>query len=224
MKFEELKLTYGYPLQLQTATLAGQPERFSCRLIGCLPGRSILLSVPKQAGKLIKFRAGQKIVVRLMIDNGIGIFAGIVESQTQDPYPILHLSYPETVTFKGIRGATRVAVREKIEVTNVSVESKIKASGFISDMSISGTRIELSEDIAEIGDTLELRAQVDIRDVKRDLILTGVIRSRVDPTDNLGEGVLVSYGLEFTSQTDEHRLVMYAYVFNQIALQENSTP
>ncbi|MDR7091746.1 MULTISPECIES: flagellar brake protein [Cellvibrio] len=224
MKFEELKLTYGYPLQLQTATLAGQPERFSCRLIGCLPGRSILLSVPKQAGKLIKFRAGQKIVVRLMIDNGIGIFAGIVESQTQDPYPILHLSYPETVTFKGIRGATRVAVREKIEVTNISVESKIKASGFISDMSISGTRIELSDDIAEIGDILELRAQVDIRDVKRDLILTGVIRSRVDPTDNLGEGVLVSYGLEFTSQTDEHRLVMYAYVFNQIALQENSVP
>jgi hypothetical protein len=222
MKFEELKLTYGYPLQLQTATLAGQPERFSCRLIGCLPGRSILLSVPKQAGKLIKFRAGQKIVVRLMIDNGIGIFAGIAESQTQDPYPILHLSYPETVTFKGIRGATRVAVREKIEVTNISVESKIKASGFISDMSISGTRIELSDDIAEIGDILELRAQVDIRDVKRDLILTGVIRSRVDPTDNLGEGVLVSYGLEFTSQTDEHRLVMYAYVFNQIALQENS--
>jgi hypothetical protein len=222
MKFEELKLTYGYPLQLLTATLAGQPERFSCRLIGCLPGRSILLSVPKQAGKLIKFRAGQKIVVRLMIDNGIGIFAGIAESQTQDPYPILHLSYPETVTFKGIRGATRVAVREKIEVTNISVESKIKASGFISDMSISGTRIELSDDIAEIGDILELRAQVDIRDVKRDLILTGVIRSRVDPTDNLGEGVLVSYGLEFTSQTDEHRLVMYAYVFNQIALQENS--
>jgi len=224
MKFEELKLTYGYPLQLQTATLAGQPERFSCRLIGCLPGRSILLSVPKQSGKLIKFRVGQKIVVRLMIDNGIGIFACIVESQTQDPYPILHLSYPDTVTFKGIRGATRVAVREKIEVTNVSVESKIKASGFISDMSISGTRIELNDDIAEIGDTLELRAQVDIRDLNRELILTGIIRSRVDPTDNLGEGALVSYGLEFTSQSDEHRLIMYAYVFNQMALQENSVP
>ena len=222
MKFEELKLTYGYPLQLQTATLAGQPERFSCRLIGCLPGRSILLSVPKQAGKLVKFRTGQKIVVRLMIDNGIGIFAGVVESQTQDPYPILHLSYPESVTFKGIRGATRVAVREKIDVTNMSMEAKHTVSGFISDMSISGTRIELGDDIAEIGDTLELRALVDIRDVKRELILTGVIRSRIDPTDNLSEGVLVSYGLEFINQPDEQRLVMYAYVFSQMALQENS--
>jgi hypothetical protein len=60
--------------------------------------------------------------------------------------------------------------------------------------------------------------------VKRDLILTGVIRSRVDPTDNLAEGVLVSYGLEFTNQAEEHRLTMYAYVFNQMALQENSVP
>jgi hypothetical protein len=222
MKFEELKLTYGYPLQLQTATLGGQPERFTCRLIGCLPGRSLLFSVPKQAGKLVKFRAGQKIVVRLMIDNGIGIFAGIVESQTQDPYPILHLSYPESITFKGIRGATRIAVRERIEVTNMSAETRRNVSGFISDMSISGTRIELGDDIAEIGDTLELRAQVDIREVKKELILTGVIRSRVDPTDNLGEGVLVSYGLEFIKQSDEQRLVMYAYVFNEMVLQENS--
>lgn len=223
MRFEELKLTYGYPLQLQATNLMGRPERLSCRLIGCLPGRGILLSVPKQAGKLVKFRAGQKIVVRLMIDNGIGIFAGIVESQTQDPYPILHLSYPETVTFKGIRGATRVAVREKIEVTNMSVASRLKTTGFLSDMSIGGARIELDEDVAEIGDTLELRAQVDIRDIKKELVLSGVIKSRVDPTDNPGEGVLVNYGLEFASQPEEHRLVLYAYVFNQMALQEHTT-
>lgn len=222
MKFEELKLTYGYPLQLQTAMSLGQPERFSCRLIGCLPGRSVLLSVPKQSGKLIKFRIGQKIVVRLMIDNGIGIFACTVESQTQDPYPILHLSYPESVTFKGIRGATRIVVREKVNVMNIATEGTHKVSGFISDMSISGARVELGSDIAEIGDTLELRGQVDIRDVTRDLILTGIVRSRVDPTDNLDEGVLVSYGLEFIKQSDDQRLVMYAYVFNQMALQENS--
>ncbi|MEN0035415.1 MAG: flagellar brake protein [Cellvibrio sp.] len=222
MRFEELKLTYGYPLQLQTTNLAGQPERSSCRLIGCLPGRSILLSVPKQAGKLIKFRVGQKIVVRLMIDNGIGIFAGIVESQTLEPYPILHLSYPEAVTFKGIRGATRVAVREKIEVTNMSVEGRIKTMGFLSDMSISGARIELDEDIAQIGNTLELRAQVDIRDVRKELVLSGVIRSCVDPADNPGDGVMISYGIEFTNQSDEQRLVLYAYVFNQMALQEHS--
>ena len=221
MRFEELKLAYGYPLQLQTTSASGQPERFSCRLIGCLPGRSVLLSVPKQAGKLLKFRPGQKIVVRLMIDNGIGIFASIVEIQTQEPYPILHLSYPESVTFKGIRNATRVAVREKMTIVNTSMEIKPSTTGFISDISISGARIELGDDIAEIGDILELRAHVDIRGIAKELVLVGAIRSRVDPTDNLDDGVLVSYGLEFVEQTDDQRLIMYAYVFNQMALQEH---
>lgn len=222
MKFEDLKLAYGYPLQLQTTSLSGQPERFSCRLIGCLPGRSILLSVPKLGGKLIKFRVGQKIVVRLMIDNGIGIFAGIVESQTTDPYPILHLSFPESVTFKGIRSATRVAVHEKIDITaaNTAVQSPI--SGFISDISVNGCRIELGADIAEIGDILELKAEVDIRSVRRMLVLKGIVRSRVDPTDNIDEGVLVSYGLEFSGHSDDEQLVLYAYVFSHMALQEHS--
>lgn len=223
MKFEELKLAYGYPLQLQTTSIAGQPERFSCRLIGCLPGRSLLLSVPKQAGKLVKFRAGQKIVVRLMIDNGIGIFAGIVESLTLDPYPILHLSYPDTVTFKGIRSATRVVVYEKVNVHNISMETRPSAEGIISDISISGARIELSDEIAEIGDSLEIRAMVEIREFKRELILSGVVRSRVDPAEPQFEAMIVSYGVEFLQQAEEQRLLMYTYVFNQMAIQEHSS-
>jgi hypothetical protein len=222
MKFEDLKLAYGYPLQLQTSSLSGQAERFSCRLIGCLPGRTLLLSVPKQAGKLVKFRTGQKIVVRLMIDNGIGIFAGIVEAQTTDPYPILHLSFPESVTFKGIRSATRVAVHEKIDIISTANGSAQPTSGFISDISINGCRIELGSDIAELGDSLELKAEVEIRGLKRLLLLKGIVRSRVDPTDNIEEGALVSYGIEFSAHSDDEQLVIYAYVFNHMALQEQS--
>lgn len=222
MKFEDLKLAYGYPLQLQTTSLSGQPERFSCRLIGCLPGRSLLLSVPKLAGKLVRFRAGQKIVVRLMIDNGIGIFAGVVETQTMDPYPILHLSFPESVTFKGIRSATRVAVQERVEILSAHGDNVQSTPGFISDISINGCRIELGADIAELGDSLTLKTEVDIRGVKRLLLLKGIVRSRVDATDNVDEGALVSYGIEFSDQSDDERLVMYAYVFSHMAQQDQT--
>lgn len=222
MKFEDLKLAYGYPLQLQTTSLSGQPERFSCRLIGCLPGRSLLLSVPKLVGKLVRFRSGQKIVVRLMIDNGIGIFAGVVETQTMDPYPILHLSFPESVTFKGIRSATRVAVQERVEILSAHGDNVQSTPGFISDISINGCRIELGTDIAELGDSLTLKTEVDIRGVKRLLLLKGIVRSRVDATDNVDEGALVSYGIEFSDQSDDERLVMYAYVFNHMAQQDQT--
>lgn len=222
MKFEDLKLAFGYPLQLQATSLSGQPERFSCRLIGCLPGRTLLMSVPKQSGKLVRFRVGQKMVVRLMIDNGIGIFGGVVEAQTTDPYPILHLSYPESVTFKGIRGATRVAVQEKVDITSTLNEVSTTTSGFIADISISGCRIELGEDIAEVGDRITIKAEVDIRGLKRNLLLNGIVRSRVDPTDHVEEGALVSYGIEFTEHSEDEQLVIYAYVFSHLASQEQS--
>jgi hypothetical protein len=220
MKFEDLKLNYGYSLQLQTINLAGQTERFSCRLIGCLPGRSILLSVPKVDGKLVRFRTNQKIVVRLMIDNGIGVFACLVEEQTSTPYPILHLGYPEQVTFKGIRSATRVAVAQEMIAFNHSANSTDPRTGAIVDISISGARIELVDTFADIGDKLELRAQVSIRDIPRELILIGVVKSKGE----LGEGAngdeLQNFGIEFTKQSDEQQLLIYTYVFNQMSLQD----
>ncbi len=218
MKFEELKLNYGYPLQLQTTNLAGQPERYSCRLIGCLPGRSILVSVPKVGGKLVKFRTGQKIVVRLMVDNGIGVFVALVDVQTVDPYPILHISYPDNVSFKGIRSATRVGVDLPMELVNITAPNSAAIPGLISDISISGARIELTEVVGAIGDTVEISAQVEIQQVKRELKVQGIIRSRVEATEHQDPGFPVSYGLQFIETNEEQLLVMYAYVFSQMAL------
>jgi len=218
MKFEELKLNYGYPLQLQTTNLAGQPERYSCRLIGCLPGRSILVSVPKVGGKLVRFRTGQKIVVRLMVDNGIGVFVVLVDVQTADPYPILHISYPDNVSFKGIRSATRVGVDLPMALTNISTPASGAISGLISDISISGARIELTDVVGAIGDTVEIVAQVEIQSVKRELKVQGIIRSRVEATEHQDPGFPVSYGLQFTESNEEQLLILYAYVYSQMAL------
>jgi Flagellar protein YcgR/PilZ domain len=220
MKFEDLKLNYGYPLQLQTAGVAGQSERYSCRLIGCLPGRSILLSVPKLAGKLVRLKQGQKIIVRLMIDNGIGVFASQIETQTIEPYPILHILYPETITFKGIRGATRVGVDQGVSIKNITDESQ--SEGMIVDISVTGARVELAAPIGKIGDEVEVAASVMIQEVKRNFKIRAIIRSQVETLEDskLG-GLTTSYGLEFVEKEEENRLIMYAYVYSQMAIQEN---
>lgn len=223
MRFEELKLTYGYPLQLQTTNAAGQPERYSSRLIGCLPGRSILVSVPKSAGRLIRFRTGQKVVLRFMIDNGIGVFISIVDIQTTDPYPILHISYPENVSFKGIRSATRVSVDLVSQVKNLDHPELNPVSGQVADISTTGARVDLAHPMGEIGEKLSLSAQVDINGISRQLIMSGVIRSKVEPSEEEPtEDGVIGYGIEFLPTDEEQRLVLYAYVFGQIVLQDVS--
>ncbi len=222
MKFEDMNLTYGCPLQLQSSNSAGQPERFSCRLIGCLPGRSILLSVPKVGGKLIRFRSGQKIVTRLMVDNGIGIFASVVETQTADPYPILHIAYPENVSFKGIRGATRVAIRVPVAIVNLTTESDNIRPGAIIDISISGARIEVVGKVGEIGNSLQLSLKVNIAGITRDLSVESIIRSRVEPEPKVGgQEEAVTYGIQFTESNEDRLLLLYAYVYSQIGSEDS---
>ncbi len=217
MKFEDMNLTYGCPLQLQSSNSSGQPERFSCRLIGCLPGRSILLSVPKVGGKLIRFRTGQKVVTRLMVDNGIGIFASVVETQTADPYPILHIAYPENVSFKGIRSATRVAIEEPVAIVNLSTGDNKSTLGALVDISISGARVEVVGKIGEIGNILQLNLKVNVAGIVRDLSVEAIIRSRVEPESRDANNTeTITYGIQFTETDEDRRLLLYAYVYAQI--------
>ncbi len=217
MKFEDMNLTYGCPLQLQSSNSSGQPERFSCRLIGCLPGRSILLSVPKVGGKLIRFRTGQKVVTRLMVDNGIGIFASVVETQTADPYPILHIAYPENVSFKGIRSATRVAIEEPVAIVNLSTGDNKSTLGALVDISISGARVEVVGKIGEIGNMLQLNLKVNVAGIVRDLSVEAIIRSRVEPESRDANNTeTITYGIQFTETDEDRRLLLYAYVYAQI--------
>ncbi len=217
MKFEDMNLTYGCPLQLQSNNSAGQPERFSCRLIGCIPGRSILLSVPKVGGKLIRFWPGQKIVTRLMVDNGIGIFTSVVEIQTSDPYPILHIAYPENISFKGIRGATRIAIKKSTTIINLTTDSDKVKHGAITDISISGARIEVNEMVGGVGDAIRLDFKVNVAGIVRDLSVEAVIRSRVEPeSSSANQGESVTYGIQFTETDEDRLLLLYAYVYSQI--------
>jgi hypothetical protein len=217
MKFEDLKLTYGYPLQLQANT-SGQPERFSCRLIGCLPGRSILLSVPRVAGKYVRFRPGQKLVARLMVGNGVGLFACTVETLTSEPYPILFVTYPDSVSFKGIRGATRVGVEVAVDVDNLTSANEQSVSGIISDISSSGARMEMARAVGSIGDTICVRGSIEVLGIARDLRIEAVIRSRVElGAQEVDENLPAIYGIEFVEKDEDRRLLLYAYVFSQIA-------
>lgn len=221
MKFEDLKLNYGYPIQLQTNT-TGEPERYSCRLIGCVPERHILLSVPRAAGKLLRFRPGQKLVARLMVGNGVGLFTCAVETQTAEPYPMLFVTYPDSVSFRGIRGATRVAVDVNIQVVNLDDINEQVVTGNIADISCTGARMEVNGVAGNIGDRILISCAVEVLGIIRELQLEAIIRSRVERSTQEIEDLPATYGIEFVEKDEERRLLLYAFVFSQLAKDEQS--
>jgi len=225
MKFEEFKLQPGDPLQIQVSSSTGQSERWPCRFIGAVPKRSLLISVPRAQGRLVRLRPGQEVLVRMVVANGVGGFASRVDAQTTDPYPLIYLNYPEEINFKGVRGATRVRVEQPVMATNSSVLSEQQVRGKLADVSVTGARLEVDQVFGEIGDRILLQTQVDVAGLKRDLTIEAILRSRVKRSTQESKLALpVVYGIEFTDADEERRLLLYAYVFSQIAHDHTPTP
>lgn len=225
MQFDDLNLASGTSLQLQLISSTGQPERLSARFLGGVPGRMLFFSVPRSAGKVMRFRPGQKLAVRLMVANGIGIFACVVEAQVHEPFPLLFVSYPDSVKFKGIRGATRVVVNLPTEASKSSGLDQLATLGRVADISTSGARLELRDAIGDVGDTLRLQMQVQVESLQRRIHLEAIIRSRIErSTQEDKHEYPAVYGVEFVEQNEDELLILYAYVYACIVAEQTPDP
>ncbi len=225
MQFDDLNLASGTSLQLQLINSTGQPERLSARFLGGVPGRMLFLSVPRSAGKILRFRPGQKLAVRLMVANGIGIFACMVEAQVNEPFPMLFVSYPDSVKFKGIRGATRVVVNLPAEVSHANGLDSLKTQGRVADISTSGARLELRDAIGDVGDILRLQMQLQVEKLQRPILLEAIIRSRIErSTQEDKHEYPAVYGVEFMEQNEDVLLTLYAYVYASIVAEQTPDP
>ncbi|MGN0920926.1 MAG: flagellar brake protein [Cellvibrio sp.] len=218
MKFESLKLAYGYTLQLQTENVAGLPERFSCQLVGCLPDRSVLVTVPKKAGQLLRFRSGQKVVIRFIVDNGVGVFVSQVETQSADPYPLLHLIYPEKVTFKAIRNSVRVRTNLSAKIASSNGDEAVAVT--IVDISETGCRIVADHLELEESSPASLQLTINVQSISRVLNVACIVRSKL--TDSGGDQVVLGIEFDYSNLNEETKLALLAFVYAEIIQQEVS--
>lgn len=218
MNFADLKLTSGYPVQLQLLDANSKPQKYACKLVGYLPNKGVLVTPPQAGGKFARMVGGQKLTARVMVANGMCVFNTSVETLTPTPYPILHLSYPSSVTFKGVRNATRVDVRLTASATNESSLESVTLNGVVADISVTGARLELTDAIGDVGDELLLKAEASIGPITRTLVLRAVIRSRIErSTREYDENLPAVYGVEFIEKDDDKLLALYAYVYVEMA-------
>ncbi|MBB3169410.1 flagellar brake protein [Simiduia aestuariiviva] len=217
MKFEEFKLPFGYPLAIEGSSAGGEPFKYASKLVGCWPGEVVIISLPR-AASASQLRSGQKLLIKIMAGNGVMAFASVVEQILPQPRPLIYLRYPTKLSFKEVRGATRVESRTPITVHATQGIATESANGFISDISLSGARIELSQSVGEVGTPVTINGDVAIAKLTGQLELPAVIRSRIERSTREEEAEYPAiYGIEFADMSDEQRLLLYAYVFSLLA-------
>jgi c-di-GMP-binding flagellar brake protein YcgR len=213
LKFDAIKLMPGDALQLQSL-LEGQNERFSVSVIGVMKQKSILVSAPMVDGKLIFVRDGQTYMVRAFSGlNVVAFKARIVKSQLQ-PYPYMHLSYPDNVQVMKIRKAMR-APANIIVAVHENEGSRQFGAGRIVDLSIGGARMFSPMKLGAKDQEIWLSFKVFLVDMEEYVKTPAIIRAVGEEDDEQGKRMNV-YGLQFGELEQSQRLIIMNLVYQHL--------
>ena len=106
-KQDLFSLPTGSVLQIQ-ATVPDDAPRYSVRLIGSLPGASLVITTPTIDRRLQIIREGQRFAVRVLKGERVFGFVARVLFASMKPYPHLHLEYPHQWKSATVRNAGRI--------------------------------------------------------------------------------------------------------------------
>ncbi len=211
--FDAVKLMPDDTLQLQPL-LEGQTERFSVRVIGILKPKSVLVTAPMVDGKLIFIRDGQTFLVRAFSGLNVCAFkAKVLKAQLQ-PFPYLHLSYPETVQAMRIRKAMRAPVAIIVAVQDAE-EGRQTGAGKLVDISVGGAKLLSPMALGKKDQTLWLSFKVNLGDMEEYVRTPAIIRSLAEEEDEQGK-TMKSFGIQFGELSQSQRLIIMNLVYQHL--------
>jgi c-di-GMP-binding flagellar brake protein YcgR len=213
LSFDAVKLMPGDALQLQSL-LEGQTDRFTVHVIGVMKPKSVLVTAPLLDGKLIFVRDGQTYLVRAFSGLNVCAFkAKVLKAQLQ-PFPYLHLSYPDSVQAMRIRKAMR-APASIIVAVQTSEEGRQTGAGKLMDISVGGAKMLSPMPLGHKGDSLWLSFKVTLGDMEEYVKTPIVLRSVGEEEDDQGKR-MKSYGVQFGELGQSQRLIIMNLVYQHL--------
>jgi len=212
---EEVRWQIGDTLWLQPQD--DLSARHGVTLIGAIAGKSILVSAPVKEGRHLFLREGQVFVVRTLVGKRAYAFASQLLKSQQTPFVYLHLSWPREVRCTVIRQDTRVPVSAEGFVTLGAAEP-VAAS--VIDLSSSGASLVAplppGGHAPRPGVTGSLRFSAGVAEKELNLSLPLVLRA----AESFGDPDYMKYGVEFTELSTHDRLILSAYVFQELSARD----
>ena len=212
-QIEPLDLPVGTALQIQ-ATVPDNAPRYTVRLIGHLPGASLVVTAPTHDGNVQLVREGQRFAVRVLKGERVLGFVAQVLHAALKPYAHLHLEYPAEFEQIVVRNASRVSADIKVSVRNTD-QSDQDANfhpAIIVDLSETGAKITSASRLGVPGDMLHLKFSIMVSGASEELILLGDVRNAVDADEIDGGEGAHTVGIQFRSLNRYQQVLLHAWV------------
>jgi Flagellar protein YcgR/PilZ domain len=212
--FEDIKLRVGDRLQIQPPSNLSQ-DRFLVKLIGYVPGATVLVTTPVgDNGLRLPLMEGEIIVVRSFSGQNIFGFSATIERICKIPYDYLHLSYPAEVRGVVIRKSQRVKTNIIATVQNNSPDGpQEQMSGLIANISADGAAIDARRELGGKGDELTLDFRISLHNVDAYLKVKVLIRAILEHETN---AELIRHGVEFLEIQPNDNVILQSMIYQQM--------
>jgi c-di-GMP-binding flagellar brake protein YcgR len=212
----DLDLQVGESLQIQFMDDETRGQ-FYVKVIGFLPERSVLVTAPEKDGRPLPMRDGRAVLARSYSGDEARGFTCTVLRHCSQPYPYLHLSYPNKLENMAERQASRVR-------SAIAVSVRPHAGGVadvpavIRDVSNTGAQLLASANVGAAGDRIVIRARLPL-DVIGDqpVDLPALIRNVQDETAVKGSLWRFRCGVEFEPLDTQSTLILRAYLYERFS-------
>jgi len=204
----------GDTLQLQHVDSPDR-ERKNVRLIGCMEGKSLIVTAPSHEGKLILVREDQHFVVRMFSENTVQAFNASVLRACQLPYPYFHLTFPMECESQVIRRAHRVDLNMIISICNTTPGSEAgKTPARLTNLSTAGAEVVCKEEVGEEGDLVDLSMKLTVGEIEKYLNLSAEIkRIKTSSDSSIDASKEITHGVHFHPMSDEETIVLHGFVY-----------
>lgn len=213
LTFEALDLAVGTRLQMQR--VGNDERRYLTRLVGYLPGVSVIVRTPSDGGGIVLFREGETAIVRAFSGTAAFAFTAVVLAVRFTPETYLHLAYPKRIEGAAVRTQRRVDVALIATAQRAEDVTDEGTSAKVLDLSAGGAKVCTREALGSQGDRLLVAFRLPTPEGGATLSLPAEIRSAT--TDDEG---LVHYGIRFVDIEPLHALALRGYVAQPLRTEE----
>jgi len=215
----EFKVKLGDPIHLQFIPQDGR-ERLTAKIIGYSANKSIIISAPSVHGKLPLLKENQPFVIRMLQGNDVYGFESSVLKYYSVPYPHVHLRHPTEIESITVRGSRRVETETVVSIMAPAQAGKTLSISML-NTSATGALLHAKSPLGDLQDELQISIALEIAEIKKYIRIKAIIRNISTPEereDDEDDDQLYKYGVQFLNLTDEQKLIINAYVYEQIVL------
>jgi len=202
---------------MQAELLAGKGNaRFDVRLIGYVPDKTIIVSIPPVHERKTKLFDGDNMAVRFLQGNDVHAFKTSIERVCTDPMPYMHLVFPSSIETARVRNSYRVNTSCPVSIQCNGNKEKHNAE--LIDISEDGAKIISDDILGNAGEKIKLEGRFSFAGIEEILILDAVIRNANNKPVNQH-----SYGIEFADIKQQDMMFLRGVIYEQI-VKERGVP